>query len=97
MGTQNQPLEYEQICYNVGSIAGTSTSGGAQLGNSSSVLIGIWGATPVSRGTSTVANISTTAFSSTAPYGFATSTEGLQVTAALSTIIVQLKAVGLLA
>src|SRR5260221_9237929 len=97
-GTQNQPLEYEQICYNVGNIAGTSTSGGAQLGNSSSVLIAFWGKTPTARGTSTVANISTTAFISTAGiYGFNTSTEGLQVTAALSTIIVQLKACGLLA
>lgn len=93
-GTQNQPTEYEQVCYNQGTLGG---SAGAQFGNSSSVFIGFWGATPVQRATSTVANISTTAFSSTAPYGFATSTEGLQVTAALSTIIVQLKACGLMA
>lgn len=97
-GTQNQPTEYEQVCYNAGSIAGTASgSSGAQFGNSSSVLIAFWGQTPTARATSTVANVSTTAFTSTAPYGFATSTEGLQVTAALSTIIVQLKACGLMA
>ena len=85
-----QPLEYEQVTYN--------SPDGAQICKTSSDLVGFWGATPIVRGTSTVANISTTAFASTAGiYGFATSTEGLQVTAALSTIIVQLKAVGLLA
>ena len=89
-GTQNQPLEYEQAFYN--------SPDGGQVGKTSSDLIGFWGATPVVRGTSTVANISTTAFRSTAGlYGFDTSTEGLQVTAALSTIIVQLKACGILA
>ena len=89
-GTQNQPLEYEQVTYNA--------PDGAQFGKSSTELIAFWGATPIVRGTSTVANISTTAFQSTAGiYGFATSTEGLQVTAALSTIIVQLKACGILA
>jgi len=89
-GTQNQPLEYEQITYNA--------PDGAQLGKTSSDLWAAWGQTPVVRGTSTVANISTTAFQSTAGiYGFATSTEGLQVTAALSTIIVQLKACGIMA
>ena len=85
-----QPLEYEQVTYN--------SPDGAQICKTSSDLVGFWGATPIVRGTSTVANISTTAFASTAGiYGFATSTEGLQVTAALSTIIVHLKAVGLLA
>jgi hypothetical protein len=85
-----QPLEYEQVSYNA--------PDGAQFGKTSTDLISFWGQTPIVRGTSTVANISTTAFASTAGiYGFATSTEGLQVTAALSTIIVQLKAVGLLA
>jgi hypothetical protein len=88
-GTQNQPNEYEQVSYN--------SPDGAQYGRTSTELIAFWGATPVIRGTSTVANISTTAFLSTSGiYGFNTSTEGLQVTAALSTIIVQLKAVGLL-
>ena len=91
MGTQNQPLEYEQVCYN------QTTTAGAQFGNSSNVFISFWGQTPTQRGTSTVANISTTAFTSSSSFGFATSTEGLQVTAALSTIIVQLKACGLLA
>jgi hypothetical protein len=90
MGTQNQPLQYEQISYN--------SPDGAQFGKSSVELIAFYGATPIVRNTSTVANISTTAFISTAGiYGFNTSTEGLQVTAALSTIIVQLKALGLMA
>ena len=89
MGTQNQPLQYEQVSYNA--------PDGAQFGITSTEKIAFWGATPIVRGTSTVANISTTAFTSIAGlYGFNTSTEGLQVTAALSTIIVQLKAVGLL-
>jgi hypothetical protein len=86
----SQPLEYEQVSYNA--------PDGAQLGKTSTEKLAFWGQTPVARGTSTVANISTTAFISTAGvYGFATSTEGLQVTAALSTIIVQLKACGLMA
>ena len=89
MGTQNQPLQYEQVSYN--------SPDGSQWGLFSTEKIAFWGATPVARGTSTVANISTTAFNSlSGTYGFNTSTEGLQVTAALSTIIVQLKAVGLL-
>lgn len=89
-GTQNQPTEYEQVSYN--------SEDGAQYGKTTSDKISFWGATPVARGTSTVANISTTAFISTSGiYGFNTSTEGLQVTAALSTIIVQLKACGILA
>ena len=89
MGTQNQPLQYEQISYN--------SPDGAQFGRASTEAIGFWGATPTTRGVSTVANISTTAFLSTSGiYGFNTSTEALQVTAALSTIIVQLKACGIL-
>lgn len=84
-----QPLEYEQAFYNA--------PDGGQVGKTSTDKIGFWGTTPVARGTSTVANISTTAFISTSGvYGFATSTEGLQVTAALSTIIAQLKACGIL-
>lgn len=89
MSTQNQPLQYEQVSYN--------SPDGAQFGRASTEAIAFYGATPVTRNTSTVANISTTAFLSTSGiYGFNTSTEGLQVTAALSTIIVQLKALGLM-
>ena len=88
-GTQNQPAQYEQVTYN--------STDGAQMGLTSSEKIAFYGATPVVRNTSTVANISTTAFLSTSgTYGFNTSTEGLQVTAALSTIIVQMKALGLM-
>ena len=92
-GTQNQPLEYEQVCYN------QYSGPGAQFGNTSSTYIAIWGATPTTRPVNTtVNNISTTAFRSTAGlYGFDTSTEGLQVTQALSTIITNLKALGAIA
>lgn len=92
MGTQNQPTEYEQVCYN------QYSGPGAQFGNTSSTYIAIWGATPTTRPVNTaVTNISTTAFISNSPYGFATSTEGLQVTVALSTIITNLKALGVTA
>jgi len=92
-GTQNQPLEYEQVCYN------QYGAPGAQFGNTSSTYIAVWGATPTTRPVNTsVTNISTTAFISTSGvYGFATSTEGLQVTVALSTIITNLKAIGIVA
>jgi hypothetical protein len=86
-GTQNQPLEYEQVTYNA--------PDGAQFGKTSTDKISLWGATPVIKTATAVTNISTTAFISTAGiYGFSTSTEGLQVTNALSTIIVALKALG---
>lgn len=85
-GTQNQPLEYEQVSYN--------SADGAQFGRTSTELIALWGATPAIKTATAVSNVSTTAFTSTAPYGFATSTEGLQVTAALSTIIIALKSLG---
>lgn len=82
----NQPTEYEQVTYN--------SPGGAQMGKASNEAIAFYGQTPTARAWA-LTNISTTAFTSTNPYGFATSTEGLQVSAALSTIIVALKALGL--
>jgi len=83
----NQPTEYEQVTYN--------SPGGAQMGKASNEAIAFYGQTPTSRGWA-LTNISTTAFISTSGfYGFSTSTKGLQVTAALSTIIVALKALGI--
>ena len=40
-GTQNQPLEYEQVTYN--------TSSGAQIHNASTYALGFYGKTPVTR------------------------------------------------
>ena len=87
-GTQNQPLEYEQISYNA--------PDGSQICRVSTELVAFWGGTPTAKTWASVTNVSTTAFSSTAPYGFATSTEGLQVTVAISTIIVALKALNII-
>lgn len=88
-GTQNQPLQYEQVTYN--------SPDGAQICLTSTDRMAFYGTTPVTKLSTAVANISTTAFISTAGiYGFNTSTEGLQVTASLSTIIVALKSYGLI-
>ena len=88
-GTQNQPLEYEQVTYN--------SPDGAQIGKASTELVAFWGGTPSVKNWAAVNNISTTAFASTAGiYGFATSTEGLQVSQALSTIIIALKALNII-
>ena len=88
-GTQNQPLEYEQVTYNA--------PDGAQVGKSSTEKVAFWGGTPALKNWASVNNISTTASASTAGiYGFATSTETLQVTAALSTIIIALKALNII-
>ncbi len=88
-GTQNQPLEYEQAGYN--------SPDGLQVGRLSTDKVAFFGTAPVVKLTTAVANISTTASVSTAGvYGFSTSTETLQVTAALSTVVVALKAYGLI-
>lgn len=84
----SQPLEYEQVTYN--------SPDGAQMGGTSTELIGFYGATPVARLTISSA-ISTTASISTSPYGFATSTEALQVVNAVSTMAYALKQLGLVA
>ena len=84
-----QPLEYEQVTYN--------SPDGAQICRTSTDSVAFWGGTPSVKNWASVNNISTTAFASTAGiYGFATSTEGLQVSAALSTIIIALKALNVI-
>lgn len=88
-GTQNQPLEYEQVSYNA--------PDGSQWGRVSTEPLALWGGTPSAKTWASVSNISTTASISTAGvYGFATSTETLQVTAALSTVIIALKALNII-
>lgn len=86
-GTQNQPLEYEQLSEN--------SPDGSQWGRSSTEKLAFYGTTPTTIQTTSSA-ISTTAFTSTAPYGFATSTEALQVVWAVSSISAALRAYGLI-
>ena len=88
MGTQNQPLQYEQVTYN--------SPDGAQVGQTSTEKVAFWGTTPAAKLSNALTNISTTAFNSlSGTYGFNTSTEGLQVTAALSTLVLIAKALGI--
>jgi len=88
-GTQNQPTEYEQVSYNA--------PDGSQWGRVSTESLALWGGTPAPKTWASVNNISTTAYQSTAGiYGYASSTEALQVTAALSTIIIALKSLNII-
>ena len=84
----SQPTEYTQVFDNC--------PDGGQFGNTSTQKIAFYGATPIARlGVSTA--ISTTAFISTSGiYGFATSTEGLQVSNAVSTLTYALVQLGLI-
>ena len=84
----SQPTEYEQVTYN--------SPDGAQIGRTSTELVAFYGGTPAAKTWASVNNISTTASISTSGvYGVATSTEMLQITAALSTIVVALKALNI--
>lgn len=85
----SQTLEYEQVANNA--------PGGCQMGKSTSEKIAFYGSTPIVQQTISSA-ISTTASVSTAGwYGFNTSTEALQVVAAISTCAYALKQLGLVA
>ena len=87
-GTQNQPLQYEQVTYN--------SPDGAQIGLVSTEKVAFWGTTPASKLSNALTNISTTAWISTSgTYGVNTSTEGLQITQALSTLVLIAKALGI--
>lgn len=89
-GTQNQPLEYEQVTYN--------SPDGAQVGNSSSEAIGFWGKTPVTLyvGVPTASTYSTTT-NTTAVFGFDTLAGATSAILALSTVIQALRRCGLVA
>jgi hypothetical protein len=77
----------EQVTYN--------SPDGATMGRVSTEKISFYGVTPIVRSTIS-SEISTTAFISTAGiYGFASSTEALQVTRAISTIAARLIEIGL--
>ena len=79
-GTQNQPLEYEQVTYNA--------ADGSQMGRSSSELIGFYGATPIAR----TSNPTPGAASTYIDYGQSTgsaTTYGLNSAAAVTSLIYQ--------
>ena len=83
----SQPTEYENVSYNA--------PDGAQFGRATTEKIAFYGSTPIVQPTVSSA-ISTTASISTAGlYGFATSTEALQVVNAVSTMAFALKQLGL--
>jgi len=89
-GTQNQPLEYEQMSYN--------TSTGAQAGNASTVGIGFWGATPVSRyvGVGAASTYSFTNLTSST-VGFQTAVDFTSFVLQVSTITQALRRAGIIA
>lgn len=83
-----QPTEYEQITYNA--------PDGAQIGQTSTDKVAFYGGTPAAKTWASVNNISTTVSISTGTvYGVSTSTEMLQITAALSTLVVACKALNI--
>ncbi len=61
-GTQNQPLEYEQVTYN--------SPDGAQMGRATNELISFLGATPTTLSTCTVAATTTAPVSTSGIFGF---------------------------
>lgn len=83
-GTQNQPLEYEQVTYNA--------PDGAQMGKTSSDLIGFYGATPIARATNPTPGAASTYIDigqSTAT----ASTYGLNSNAAVTSLIYQVSTI----
>lgn len=83
-----QPTEYEQVTYN--------SPDGAQICRTSTDAVAFYGGTPTVKTWPAGTNISTTASISTAGvYGVATSTEMLQITSAVSTMMQALKALNI--
>lgn len=81
-GTQNQPLEYEQVTYNA--------PDGAQVGRLSTDLIGFWGKTPV------VQYVGAGAASTYISHGQSTataSTYGLDSAAAVTSLVLQVSTI----
>jgi hypothetical protein len=69
---------------------------GVLIGQSASDKVGLHGATPVIQAT-TVAAVATTGVSQSSPYGFTTSAQGDALVAAVNSILVALKAKGIMA
>lgn len=82
-----QPLEYEQVGYNA--------PDGMQMGRTTNDKIGFFGTAPIAKQTLTCAISTTASISTSGVYGFATSTETLQVVNAVSSIGVILRAYGI--
>ena len=86
-GTQNQPVEYENVTYNV--------STGALIVQSSTGKLGFFSTVPIARPAISSAISSTASVSTSGVYGLSTSTEMLQVVWAVSSMAAALKAFGL--
>lgn len=78
---------YEQLTYNC--------PDGATMGSSSTEKISFYGSTPITRPSVSTA-ISTTASISNSPYGFATSSEAMQIVNAVSTLTYAMTQLGLI-
>ena len=83
----SQPTEYEQAGYNA--------PDGLQIGRASTDKLGFYGTAPQSRVSISTAISTTASISTSGVYGFASSTEALQVVGAVSTMAYLLKTLGL--
>jgi hypothetical protein len=88
-GTQNQPLEYEQISYNA--------PDGSQWGRVSTEKLGMYGATPVSRyvGCGAASTYGTTT-NTTAVFGFDSLAAVTSMILQVSTLTTALRNVGMI-
>lgn len=87
-GTQNQPLEYEQLSYN--------GPDGSQWGKTSTEKIGFFGTTPVAKyGSVSAASTYATTTNTTAVFGFSAAADLTAFIAQVSTITQALKSYGL--
>ena len=88
-GTQNQPVEYEQISYN--------SPTGSQWGKSSSELLGMYGSTPVGQyvGVGAASTYLTTS-NTTSTCGFADMASLTSMILQVSTVTAALRAIGLI-
>jgi UDP-N-acetyl-D-mannosaminuronic acid transferase (WecB/TagA/CpsF family) len=73
-----------------------STGGGCQVGASATSLVGFYGATPAAQGATGGAAVTTTASTSTSPFGYATSTQANAIVTLVNGIQAQLVALGLI-
>jgi len=81
-------MAVEQVTYNA--------DDGATMGSSATELISFYGATPVARPSVSTAISTTASISTSGVYGFASSTEALQVVNAVSTLTKALTDLGLI-
>lgn len=80
-------------------ISGNSYLGGGTpqyVGTAATDLIGFYGASPAAQ-PATVTSVTTTAATSTTPYGYLTSTQADAIVTSLNSVIAKLKTLGLIA